>query len=202
MARTYIRLVGFLSRFFGVIATLLMIASMLVVCQMILMRYVFRLPTYWQTDFVIFAATAAMFLGAPYVLLKGGHVGVDVVEMTLSGRPRAILRLAGSLLGLAFCVIMLGAGWIQFHEAWEGGWTHSSVWAPRLWIPLSSMPISFAMLCLQYIAEITARVGALRNAGSETSTPAASDLAVHGVTVTPESPADDSRRTPLKEGTR
>ena len=75
MVKTYIQVVGNLSRALAVLSTAMIIAAMLVVCQMILMRYVFRQPTIWQTDFVVFSATAAMFLGAPYVLLKGGHVG-------------------------------------------------------------------------------------------------------------------------------
>jgi TRAP-type C4-dicarboxylate transport system permease small subunit len=156
MIKGYIRWVNNLSRLFAVLATILVILSMLVVCQMILMRYVFRLATVWQTDFVVFAATAAMFLGAPYVLLKGGHVGVDVVEALLADRSRARLRLLGSMLGLAFCIIMLAATWIQFHEAWTGNWKHSSVWAPPLWVPLLSLPLGFGLLCLQYVAQIMA----------------------------------------------
>lgn len=154
MVKAYIRVVGNLSRALAVLSTAMIIAAMLVVCQMILMRYVFRLPTIWQTDFVVFSATAAMFLGAPYVLLKGGHVGVDVIELLLADRARARLRIVGSFLGLLFCALMLVATWIQFHEAWLGNWKHSSVWAPPLWIPLMSLPLGFAMLCLQYVAQI------------------------------------------------
>jgi len=154
MIATYIRAISACSRALAFAATLLIIAAMLVVCQMILMRYVFTAATIWQTDFVVFAATAAMFLGAPYVLMKGGHVGVDAVEMIVTARTRARMRVAASFLGLAFCLIMLAATWIQFFEAWEGDWRHASVWAPRLWIPLSALPLSFAMLCLQYVAQI------------------------------------------------
>lgn len=154
MINAYIRWVGNLSRLLAIVSTVLIILAMLVVCQMILMRYVFRIATIWQTDFVVFSATAAMFLGAPYVLLKGGHVGVDVVELMLSDRNRGRLKLGGALLGLFFCIIMLAATWVQFHEAWSGNWRHSSVWAPRLWIPLLALPVGFAMLSLQYVAQI------------------------------------------------
>jgi len=154
MISAYVSAVGALSRLLAVIATLLLIAAMLVVCEMILVRYVFRAATIWQTDFVIFAATASIFLGAPYVLLKNGHVGVDIVELLLKPRPRRVLRIVGALCGLAFCAAMLAASSINFEEAWSGGWKHSSVWAPRLWIPLSALPIGFAMLCLQYVAQI------------------------------------------------
>jgi len=159
MLNPYILWVGRVSRLFAVMATALIVIAMLVVCQMILMRYVFRLPTIWQTDFVIFSATAAIFLGAPYVLLKGGHVGVDVVELLLGQQNRKRLRILGAMLGLVFCIVMLAATWVQFEEAWTGNWKHSSVWAPPLWIPLAALPIGFFLLCLQYTANILVLLG-------------------------------------------
>lgn len=192
MVTAYIRAVGNVSRAFAILSTGLIIAAMLVVCQMILVRYVFRQPTIWQTDFVVFSATAAMFIGAPYVLLKGGHVGVDVVELLLADRPRARLRLVGSVLGLIFCTLMLVATWIQFHEAWAGDWKHASVWAPPLWIPLISLPVGFGMLCLQYVAQIL-----MLASGKATETAADAPL-------TPEIPVGvlDDTREPIEEVTR
>jgi len=154
MVRRYIAAVDALSRFFGLVATLLLVAAMLVVCQMIFMRYVFRAPTIWQTDFVVFTATAAVFLGAPYVLLRKGHVGVDVIELMVAPNTRRILGLVGSVLGLAFCAAMFVASLIYFHDAWANGWTTSSIAAIPLWQPLLPLPIGFALLCLQYLAEI------------------------------------------------
>lgn len=154
MIENYIRAVSQASRALGALATIFLAIAMLVICQMIYVRYILGGATIWQTDFVVYAATAAIFVGAPYVLLKKGHVGVDVIEHLVRDRTRLFLRLAGSCLGLIFCAIMLVAGWITFHEAWTYGWTASTVWAPRLWIPYAAVPVGFAMLCLQYIAEI------------------------------------------------
>ena len=154
MVQSYIRAVSSVSRALGALATFLLALAMLAVCQMIFMRYILREATIWQNDFVVYSATAAIFVGAPYVLLKKGHVGVDVIEHLVSDATRLKLRLAGCWLGLIFCAIMLVAGWINFYEAWMNGWTSPTVWAPPLWIPYSAVPIGFAMLCLQYVAEI------------------------------------------------
>lgn len=154
MIRTYISAVSNVSRGLGALATLLLALAMLGVCQMIFVRYILREATVWQTDFVVYSATAAIFVGAPYVLLKKGHVGVDVIEHLVGGATRRRLRLAACGLGLIFCGIMLVAGWINFHEAWVNGWTSPTVWAVPLWMPYSAVPIGFALLCLQYIAEI------------------------------------------------
>lgn len=154
MVRSFIAFADGLSRIAGIAATLLFVAAMVVISEMIFLRYVFRAPTYWQTDFVVFSATAAIFLGAPYVLLRKGHVGVDVIETIVSDRARRRLRLVGSILGLLFCAAMFATCVHYVREAYAGGWRHPSVWAPRLWIPMLSLPVGFALLSLQYVAEM------------------------------------------------
>lgn len=154
MIRSFIAISDGLSRMAGIVATLLLVAAMMVITEMIFLRYVFRSPTFWQTDFVVFAATAAIFLGAPYVLLRKGHVGVDVIETVLADRARRRLRLIGSILSFVFCIAMFVTCVNYVHEAYVGGWKHSSVWAPRLWIPMLSLPVGFGLLGLQYVAEM------------------------------------------------
>ncbi|HJR22097.1 MAG TPA: TRAP transporter small permease [Dongiaceae bacterium] len=159
MIRSFIAFSDGLSRIGGIVATLLLVAAMVVISEMIFLRYVFRAPTYWETDFVVFSATAAIFVGAPYVLLRKGHVGVDVIETLLGDRARRRLRLVGSVFGLVFCAAMLVTCAHFVYEAYVGGWKHPSVWAPRLWIPMLSMPVGFGLLCLQYIAEMFKLMG-------------------------------------------
>jgi TRAP-type C4-dicarboxylate transport system permease small subunit len=149
-----VRGVSWLSAAFGVVSAALLVLAMLVVCQMILWRYAFRLPTIWQTDFAVYAATAAIFLGAPYVLLTRGHVGVDVVETLVRAPGRRRLRLAGSLLGLAFCLAMLVASVDYVHEAWAEGWQTSGLWQIPLALPTLPLPVAFGLLSLQYLAEL------------------------------------------------
>ena len=152
--RLFLRAVDRLSEALGIVAMLLLAAAVLVVCQMILMRYVFNASTVWQTEFVIYALMAATFLGSSYVLLHRGHVGVDLLPTMLGGRGKFILELIGGLISLAFCGVLAYSSWLYFHEAWEGSWTTDTVWALPLWIPLLPLPVGMAALCLQYIAEL------------------------------------------------
>jgi len=154
MSRRLILAVEAMSKAGGVTAALLLITAMIVMCQMILMRYLFKAPTIWQTEVVVFSATAAIFIGAPYVLMKNGHVGVDVVELMLSSPNRRRLKCVGALLGLVFCVLMSIASAIYVHEAWEGGWTTATIAAIPLWIPATPMMLGFCLLSLQYVVEI------------------------------------------------
>ena len=150
----FIRIVDRISQLMGVIAMLLLAAAVLVVCQMIFMRYVLVASTVWQTEFVIYAIMASTLLGSSYVLLHRGHVGVDLLPSMAGRRGRFILEAAGGLISLAFCAVLAYSGWIYFHEAWEGGWRTDTVWALPLWIPLLPLPLGIGLLCLQYIVEL------------------------------------------------
>jgi TRAP-type C4-dicarboxylate transport system permease small subunit len=152
--RMFIRAVDRLSEALGITAMLLLAAAVLVVCQMILIRYVFNASTVWQTEFVIYALIAATFLGSPYVLLHRGHVGVDLLPTMLGGKGKFVLEMIGGLISLAFCSVLAYSGWIYFHEAWANSWTTDTVWALPLWIPLLPLPLGIGALCLQYIAEL------------------------------------------------
>lgn len=160
MSGRFVSAVDTVSRACGVFAALLLLFSMVVVCQMIVMRYVFRAATVWQTEAVVFGATAAIFIGAPYVLLRKGHVGVDVVQMMVTSATRLRLERIGAVLGLVFSVVMLIATGIHLLEAVEGGWTTSSVAAVPLWMPLTPMFVGFCLLSLQYVAELIKLSGA------------------------------------------
>ncbi|MEW6256068.1 MAG: TRAP transporter small permease subunit [Pseudomonadota bacterium] len=158
MLRAFLWSVDRLSMIAALAAGLLLAAAMVVTVEMIFLRYAFRAPTIWQTDFVVFSATAAVFLGAPYVLLTRGHVGVDVIELMAAPPLRRALGLAGALLGLVFCLAMSVASLIFFHEAYVNEWRTSSVAAIVLWVPLLPLPLGFILLSLQYVAEIARRV--------------------------------------------
>lgn len=159
MCRRFISFVEFLSRACGVLSALLLTFSMVVVCQMILMRYVFRAATIWQTEAVVFSATAAIFMGAPYVLMTKGHVGVDFIQMLVKSNTRLWMDRVGAIFGLLFCIVMSIAMGIHLFEALEGGWTTPSVAAVPLWMPLSPVLFGFVLLSLQYVAEIIKLAG-------------------------------------------
>ncbi len=166
MPRLFLVTVDNLSRAAAVLSGILLAVAMLVTCEMIFMRYVFRAATVWETDVVVFSATASIFLGAPYVLLTRGHVGVDVVEMALPSGARRVIGIIGALLGLLFTIAMTYASAILFHEAYVNGWRTSSAAEITLWVPLLPLPVGFALLSLQYIAELIRRFAGIDGFGA------------------------------------
>ncbi|MGI8524827.1 MAG: TRAP transporter small permease subunit [Pseudolabrys sp.] len=151
---TYIRVVSFLSRGAGVIAALLLGVGVLVICDMIIVRYFFDTPTIWQIDVVTYSIVTATFIGSAYVLMTRGHVNVEILPLYLPPRARYWLALFTILLSLSFCVVLWVLCTQYWYEAWTEGWQSNTVWRARLWIPYLSMPIGLGLLVLQYVAEL------------------------------------------------
>lgn len=154
--RAFVSLVAAVSKACGVLAAALVGSAILVVCQMVVMRYFLGASTIWQTEYVIYALVGATFIGSPYVLLIRGHVNVDLLPHYLGRRGRYVLALLASFGGLVFCLALAWTGYDLFHEALVSGWTTDTVWALPLWIPYLSLPLGIGLLSLQYIADIVA----------------------------------------------
>lgn len=150
----FINAIRWLSRASGVFSTLLILLSILVVCQMIFVRAVLGQSSIWQTEFVTFALIAATFVGAPYILMTRGHVNVDLLPLILGHSGRVLLALFSALIALAFCILLLWNSLAWWHEAFAENHVTSSMWRARLWIPYLSVPVGIGLLCLQYIADI------------------------------------------------
>src|SRR5690554_3061068 len=150
----YIRLMDSLSRISAYLAAVMFIAGVLVICQMVLIRYLFGMSTSWQTEFTVFSVTSAMLLGSPYVLMTGGHVAITILPDALGGVWRKIMRFVAALCGLAFCVALAFASWVYLIEAYQFNWRTGTVWNPLLWPGLLPMALGTSLLALQYTAEI------------------------------------------------
>lgn len=152
--KSYINFVSGLSKLCGMAAAAMIIISVFIVVQMVWIRYVLEASSIWQTEFVTYLLIAATFVGSPYVLLTRGHVNVDLLPMYLPHKWRFTLAIFASSISLAFCLLISWTGYEFWFEAWENNWYSDSIWEVRLWIPYFSMPFGFAVLSMQYIADI------------------------------------------------
>ena len=150
---TFIRAVNFLSRLAGVAAAFLIGFAVLVICDMVIERYILGLTTVWQIDVVTYCIVAATFIGSPYVLMTRGHVNVEILPLYLGQRARYWLALGTILLSLAFVAVLLVLCTQYWYQAYSEGWKSDTVWRARLWIPYLSMPVGLSLLLLQYVSE-------------------------------------------------
>jgi TRAP-type C4-dicarboxylate transport system permease small subunit len=150
----YVTIVALLSRVAGVVAAGLIGLAVLVVCDMVIERFVFNLTTVWQIDTVTYNIVAATFVGSAYVLMLRGHVNVDVLPLHLGPRSRYWLALFTTVVALAFCIVLFVLCTQFWYQAYSGAWRSNTVWRARLWIPYLAMPVGLGLLVLQYVAEL------------------------------------------------
>lgn len=148
------RAVTLISQACGIFAAVLIAAAVVIVCQMVFIRYVLNDNTIWQTDFVTYSLIAATFIGAPYVLLTKGHVNVDVLPIYLGIRGRYWLAIFAILISFAFCLVMFILTFQFWYESYENKWVSDTMWRARLWIPYAAMPVGLGILTVQYVADI------------------------------------------------
>lgn len=132
----------------------MILASVLITCQMIFIRAVLGKSTIWQTEAVIYLMIAATLIGLPYVQKLKGHVGVDLIPTLLGRTGRRILAFITLVLTAVMIAIMLYYAWDMWHFAWKRGWKSETVWAVPLWIPYISIPLGFGLFLLQLAADL------------------------------------------------
>ena len=105
-----------LSRIAGVFAALLIAFAVLVICDMVVERYLLGRTTIWQIDVVTYCIMAATSIGSAFVLMTRGHVNVDVLPLHVGKRASYWLALTTILIALAFCVVLFTLCTVYWYE--------------------------------------------------------------------------------------
>lgn len=107
----------------------------------------------WLIDLAEYAMLGMTFLGAPWVLRRGGHVAVEIAVMYLPERPRDVVRRLVCVLGAAICGIMAWAGAMATLEAWQRGTlVFKALVFPEWWI-LVVIPFSLFFCTIEFLRQ-------------------------------------------------
>lgn len=151
-----LRAINAVSTACGVLASFMILASVLITCQMIWVRFILNKSTVWQTEAVIYLMIGATLIGLPYVQKLRGHVSVDLLETMLPPSMRRGLTIFTLVVTTLMMAVMLFYGWEMFHLAWSRGWKSETVWAVPLWIPYVSVPLGLFLFLLQILSDLLA----------------------------------------------
>jgi len=154
----FLRAVGWLSTFCGIIAALLIVGAIGLTCQMLYVRFWLGESTIWQTETVTFMMVGATLIGLPYVQRLRGHVNVDLIPLMLPLGLRKWLAIFVLAASIAVIGMMVWYGYEMFHVAYERNWTTDSVWGPKLWPIYLTVPVGLALLMLQLAADLFATI--------------------------------------------
>lgn len=121
-------------------------------------------PVIFDLQWHFFAAV--VLLMAAYTFQRDEHVRIDVFAHRLGERGLAWLDLAGIVLVLLpVCVALIWVAWPQFAVSFTAGETRAtreSLSNLPAWIIKGLIPLGFALLALQGVAEAIRCVAALR----------------------------------------
>lgn len=154
------RSISWLSELSGYVSGVLILASMLIICYGVVLRYVVGASTLWQTELAIYFLMFAAFVGGAYGLKHGDHVKIDVVVNRLPGRVRLFVNLVAAVLGFLFVAIVGVIGFDLWWDAVQTGRRSGTAWNIPLSYPYFMLPLGMTLMALQYLliaAEILRR---------------------------------------------
>lgn len=159
----YIRLMDALSRLFGRIASVLVLATCLICAGNATARYAFHGGSGWWSDLQWYLFAATVFFGAPVLVALNEHVRVDVLYGQRSGKAKAVIDLLGFvLMYLPLCVVMVFTSLQFVHDAYVQREVSNNAANLLRWPVKALIPLGFGLLILQGVAEVFKRIGFLR----------------------------------------
>jgi len=137
----------------------LTVLMMLSVVYDVVARLVFRAPTLWVIDINEYMLVYLTFIPAAWILLRDGHVKVELVVDRLTPRTRRIMGFTGDLMGLVYCVILTWTSWNVAWDAYKGGYRFSTALALPQFPVFVIIPIGAAWLGLAFLARLWGAAG-------------------------------------------
>lgn len=128
-------------------------------------RYAFSVGSnaWLETQWYLFAVI--VLFGAPKTLRLNGHVRVDLFYLKLTPRGQVWLDLACTGLFLMPAALLLaGMSWTVFVESWQIDEVSSNAGGLLRWPVKLVLPLGFALLALQGLAEMVRRAAMLAGA--------------------------------------
>ena len=140
----------------------LILAMVLISAGNAVSRKLFSLSSnaFLEIQWTLFAAV--FLLAAGYTLRRNEHVRIDVLSSRLGPRGRAWLDLFGGLFFLLpLTLVVLYYAWPFFVDSWLSQEHSDNPGGLILWPGKLLIPLGFALLLLQGVAETVKRVGFL-----------------------------------------
>ena len=156
------RLIDALTERIGRLVIWLVLVATLISAGNALLRYAFGISSNAWLEIQWYLFGAMFLLAAGYTLKHNGHVRIDIFYDRFGPRGQAWIDLAG---GLLFLLPMAGLlawlAWPMFFEAWQTQEHSPDAGGLLRWPVKLMLPLGFALLLLQGVAEVIKRVGLL-----------------------------------------
>jgi len=142
------------------IATVLVLVDLGLLGISIFARYMANSPITWGDELVALSLTAITVLAAPKVLLDKGHIEVDIITGSATGRLYVVIRLWSSVAVFLVAMLLIFNGWsLAMFSRLIGllteGHLELPLWMLQLLLPLGGI-LLLPVIILQFWQAITA----------------------------------------------
>lgn len=138
----YPKLLRKINKAFGRIGGVLCFVVAIMFLSEAILRYVFRSPTSWMTDYACYLHCLALFMGCAFTFQVHGHVGVDMVRKAVDKKTGGahnrlgarILAIIGHLQTLTFLGISTYAIFNMLKKSYAYGSVTNATYPIPQWI--------------------------------------------------------------------
>ena len=162
-AREFVRLVIWLAKSGGYIASAALLVMTVGVTLDVLARYILGAGTKFAIELSGYLLVMITFLGLAYTHATDGHIRIDFLVKRLSPQARRWHDVFDSLLFLAYTLILAYFGWVTFWTSYQFQTTSRTgmdvlVWPYQLVIPVGLVLTSLLLLA-NILHRLVVRVG-------------------------------------------
>jgi TRAP-type transport system small permease protein len=132
------------------VAALTLLAMVIVVTADIILRNVTRGFT-WANEVSEYALYLMTLLTAPWLLRRGRHIRLDLVLVMLPTRIAWLIEAISDAAGFVVCLVLVRYALLMTADSWRiGAITIKNLVFPEWWL-LAPLPITFALLAVEFI---------------------------------------------------
>ncbi len=135
----------------GRLVSWLTLGMVLATVAVVVMRYAAGVGLIWLQESINWMHSLVFMLGAAYTLKADEHVRVDIFYRGMSGRRKAIVDLAGTILFLLpLCAVLVVESWQYVATSWRiAERSREAGGLPMLYLLKTAIPAMSVLLALQ-----------------------------------------------------
>jgi TRAP-type C4-dicarboxylate transport system permease small subunit len=137
----------------GVLAGVLLVASVVLNFANIIGRYFLNSSIYWAEEVMLFLMVGCVFLGNGVVAWSGRQLCMDVIVRAMPTQIQKALALASELILIFVSITIVVFAWPVIHDLWAFDQRSQSADIPMV-IPQVMIPIGLSIMALMVAVRI------------------------------------------------